>query len=58
MKLKDFSWNTFKETGDIDAYLLYKTVENNGNQREKEWKPAKQGELSQDGQITANQTVC
>ena len=57
MTMKDFSWQTFKETGDIDAYLLYKAVENNGK-RDKEWKPVKQGELSQDGATTASQTVC
>jgi len=25
--LKDFSWNTFKNTGDINAYCLYKEIE-------------------------------
>ncbi len=58
MTLKDFSWKTFTETGDIDAYLLYKIAEKGDKQREKEWKPAKQGELSQGEQITGNQTVC
>ncbi len=26
MELNDFSWETFSHTGDIDAYLLYKSV--------------------------------
>ena len=25
--LKDFSWNTFKKTGDISAYCLYKELQ-------------------------------
>lgn len=25
--LSDFSWNTFKQTGDINAYFLYKDIE-------------------------------
>lgn len=57
MTMKDFSWQTFKQTGDIDAYLLYKAVENN-DKRNKEWKLVKQGELSQDGTNTARQIVC
>lgn len=57
MTMKDFSWQTFKQTGDIDAYLLYKAVENN-DKRDKEWKPVKQEGLSQDGANTASQIVC
>lgn len=26
MELNDFSWKTFSQTGNIDAYLLYKSV--------------------------------
>lgn len=26
MELNDFSWETFSHTGDIDAYLLYKSI--------------------------------
>ncbi len=26
MELNDFSWETFSHTGNIDAYLLYKSV--------------------------------
>lgn len=58
MKMKDFSWQAFKETGDIDAYLLYKTVEDNEKQRDSSWKPVKHEGLSQDVQTTVNQTVC
>ena len=58
MEMKDFSWQAFKKTGDIDAYLLYKTVEENDLKRGSSWKPVKQGESSQDVQTTANQTVC
>lgn len=58
MKMKDFSWQAFKETGDIDAYLLYKTVEENNAKRGSSWKAVKQEELSQDVPTTVNQTVC
>ena len=56
MKMKDFSWQAFHETGDIDAYLLYKAVEN--SKRDEEWKASKQEELSQGAENTVNQTVC
>lgn len=26
MELNDFSWETFSQTGNIDAYLLYKSI--------------------------------
>lgn len=58
MKMKDLSWKAFKETGDIDAYLLYKTVETNEKQRGSQWNAVKQEGLSQDGRTTGNQTVC
>ena len=56
--MKDFSWQAFKETGDIDAYLLYKTVEENDVKRGSSWKAVKQEESSQDVPTTVNQTVC
>ncbi len=55
MKMQDFSWRAFKETGDIDAYLLYKEL---SKQRDKEWTASKQEGLSHDGRIMENQTVC
>ena len=58
MKMKDFSWQAFKETGDIDAYLLYKTVEENDTKRGSSWKAVKQEESLQGVPTTANQTVC
>lgn len=57
MDMKDLSWSAFKETGDIDAYLLYKTVETNEKSRSSEWKAVKQEGLSQDGQTMESQTV-
>ncbi len=55
MKIQDFSWQAFKETGDIDAYLLYKEL---SKQRDEEWTATKHGDSLQGGQITENQTVC
>lgn len=44
MNLNDFSWETFSQTGDIDAYLLYKSVmelEKTKDEGEK-WLPSEQ----------------
>lgn len=44
MNLNDFSWETFSQTGDIEAYLLYKSVmelEKTKNEGE-QWLPSKQ----------------
>lgn len=57
MEMKNFSWQAFHETGDIEAYLLYKEVERSGK-REKEWKASKQEQSSQGAENMANQTVC
>lgn len=29
MEMINFSWDTFSKTGDIEAYLLYKDMQNN-----------------------------
>lgn len=29
--MRDFTWHVFTQTGDIEAYLLYKEVHNLGN---------------------------
>lgn len=34
--MKDFSWNYFVNTGQIDAYLLYKDFESFNQQKEVE----------------------
>ena len=57
MEMKDFSWQAFHDTGDIEAYLLYKEVEKSGK-RDKEWKASKQEQSLQDAGNMANQTVC
>lgn len=57
MEMKNLSWQAFRVTGDIDAYLLYKAVENNGKHEEEQWKPLKQEALSQSAAISVNQTV-
>lgn len=33
-RMKDFSWQVFCKTGDIDAYLLYKDVSKLGAEEE------------------------
>jgi len=41
--MRDFSWNYFWVTGDVDAYMLYKQVTNNGQEQddgEDEFAPA------------------
>lgn len=58
MKMKELSWDAFRRTGDIDAYLLYKAVEENEKRENKEWKAEKQGDSSQDARITESQAVC
>ncbi|MBR4720782.1 MAG: YqzL family protein [Clostridia bacterium] len=55
MNFEDFSWDIFKATGDINSYLLHREIK---NVREKKWNASKQGQSSQDGQTTQNQTVC
>lgn len=57
MEMKDLSWQAFRSTGDIDAYLLYREVEKN-DKREKEWKASKQEESLQSAESSGNQTVC
>ena len=57
MEMKNLSWQAFRKTGDIDAYLLYKDVEN-ADKRDEEWRASKQEQSSQDAVNMANQTVC
>ncbi len=48
MELNSFSWEAFARTGDIDAYLLYKTVSGLKEQKdeEKSWQKLEQEALS------------
>ena len=57
MEMKNLSWQAFKKTGDIDAYLLYKAEENNENHEENQWKALRQEASSQDAVTLANQIV-
>ena len=57
MEMKDFSWKAFHDTGNIDAYLLYKEAEK-GGKRDRQWRASKQEQSSQDAGNTGNQTVC
>lgn len=57
MEMKNLSWQAFRKTGDIDAYLLYKAVCNNTKQEENQWKALKQEESSQSVVTSVNQTV-
>lgn len=57
MEMKNLSWQAFKKTGDIDAYLLYCATRDNEKQEENQWKALKQEALSQDAGISVNQTL-
>lgn len=48
MELNLFSWEAFTQTGDIDAYLLYRTVSDLGNKEDKDdtWQRLEQEALS------------
>lgn len=48
MELNNFSWTAFSQTGNIDAYLLYKTVTDlkRTEDKDKEWQTSVQKELS------------
>lgn len=34
--MRDFSWNYFTNSGDVDAYLLYKAATNHAGEQEPE----------------------
>lgn len=57
MKLENLSWQAFRKTGDIDAYLLHRALEENEKHGENQWKALKQEESSQNAGTSANQTV-
>lgn len=57
MKLENLSWQAFKKTGDIDAYLLYCAARENEKHEDNQWKALKQEESSQSAGISVNQTV-
>lgn len=42
--METFSWETFVQTGDIDAYLLYKSVEQlkQEDKEEAQWQTSEQ----------------
>lgn len=41
--MRDFTWNYFSQTGDVNAYLLYKEIADGGVQ-EDDGKEEKEGE--------------
>lgn len=55
MDMKDLSWQAFRATGDIDAYLLYTETDKMEKQRDNLCSALKQGESLQDGQTTEKQ---
>lgn len=57
MELENLSWQAFKKTGDIDAYLLHKAIEDKEKHEDNQWKALKQEESSQSAGISVNQTV-
>lgn len=41
MELKSISWNAFLKTGDIEAYLLYKSVSEKNQKADADiWEPS------------------
>lgn len=47
MELKNISWDVFVETGDIEAYLLYKSINENNSESEIEaWELSRKKVLS------------
>lgn len=57
MEMKNLSWQAFKKTGDIDAYLLYCATRENEKHGDNQWKALKQEASSQDAGTLANQTL-
>ncbi len=57
MEMKNLSWQAFKKTGDIDAYLLYCAARDNEKQEENQWKALRQEASSQNAAISVNQTL-
>ena len=57
MDMKNLSWQAFKKTGDIDAYLLYRATQDNEKHEENQWKALKQEASSQSAAISVNQIV-
>lgn len=54
MNFEDISWNTFRLTGDIDAYLLHCSI---NDVRNGKWNTLKPEESSQDEKTTEKQTA-
>lgn len=44
--MENFSWETFLNTGNIEAYLLYKSVAELKKDDELQWQTSEQKELS------------
>lgn len=57
MEMKNLSWQAFKTTGDIDAYLLYCAARDSEKHEENQWKALKQEASSQSAATSENQIV-
>ena len=57
MEMKNLSWQAFRKTGDIDAYLLYCAAKDVEKHEENQWKALKQEASSQSAAISVNQIV-
>ena len=57
MELENLSWQAFKKTGDIDAYLLHKAIEDKEKHEDNQWKALKQEASSQNAVTSGNQIV-
>lgn len=58
MELNTFSWTAFIKTGDIDAYLLYKTITKLSEVHDGEWQTLQQEGLLLNNPITERATEC
>jgi len=56
MEMKNLSWQAFRKTGDIDAYLLYCATQDMEKREENQWKALKQEASSQSAATSENQT--
>lgn len=56
MEMKNLSWQAFRKTGDIDAYLLYRATQDIKKHEENQWKALKQEASLQSAAISENQT--
>lgn len=58
MEIGAFLWTAFIETGDINAYLLYKTITELSEEYDEKWQTLQQEGLLLSNPITERATEC